>query len=126
MLKTEVDFSLIYEERIGDILFLLGTILAIISNYQAEQSLINKQLKINSTQDYSAYTIATASLLFLVASILFSYVAIIRLMELRSTTNSKVLPLMLKGSKFTAIGNVFKVIGFGLAAIGYQLKANSQ
>ncbi|HVJ48128.1 hypothetical protein [Desulfitobacterium sp.] len=125
MLKEDIDLSLVYKERVGDILFLLGTILAIISTYQAEQSIVTKLLRIKSTQDNSANTTALASWLFFTASIIFANVAIIRLVELKQPTNSKVSPSILRGSKFTVIGNIFKVVGFGLAAIGNQLKANS-
>jgi hypothetical protein len=125
MLKEDIDLSLVYQERVGDILFLLGTILAIISTYQAEQFIVTKLLRIKSTQDYSLNTTAQASWLFFIASIIFANVAIIRLIELKQSTDSKVSPLMLRGSKFTAIGNLFKVVGFGLAAIGNQLKASS-
>lgn len=125
MLKTDVDLNLIYQERIGDILFLVGTILAIISTYQAENSIIAKLLKIKSAPDNSANTTAAASWLFFIASLIFAHVAIIRLAEIRSTTGSIVSPLMLRGSKISTIGNIFKAIGFGLAAIGNQLKANS-
>ena len=123
--KEDIELSLIYQERVGDSLFLLGTILAIISNYQAEQSIITKLLRIKPTKDNSANITALASWFFFTASIIFVHVAIIRLIELKQPTNSKVSPLMLRGSKFTVIGDIFKVVGFGLATIGNQLKANS-
>jgi len=126
MLKEDIELSLIYQERFGDILFLLGTILAIISGYQAEQSIVTKLLRIKSTKDNkAANTISLASWLFFAASIIFAHVAIIRLIELNQSTNSKVSPLMLRGSNFLVIGDIFKVFGFGLAAIGNQLKAKS-
>ncbi|MDR3491582.1 MAG: hypothetical protein P4M12_06000 [Gammaproteobacteria bacterium] len=110
---------MVHQQRSGDILFLIGTLLAIISTYQAEQSIIK------STKDNSANTTALASWLFFIANIIFAHVAIIKLVELCQLTNSKVSPLMLKGSSFTVIGDIFKVIGFGIAAIGNQLQANS-
>jgi hypothetical protein len=119
MFKVDVDLSLVYQQRSGDILFLIGTLLAIISTYQAEQSIVT------STKDNSANTTALASWLFFIANIIFVHVAIIRLVELSQPTNSKVSPLMLRGSNFTVIGDIFKVIGFGIAAIGNQLQANS-
>jgi len=126
MLKEDIDLSLIYQERFGDILFLLGTILAIISGYQAQQSIVTKLLRSKSTKDNkSANTISLASWLFFTASIIFANVAIIRLIELNQSTNAKVSPLMLRGSNFLVIGDIFKVFGFGLAAIGNQLKVNS-
>lgn len=121
---TNLDLSLVYQERLGDIIFLIGTILAIISTRQAERSIIGKLLKIKFTQNDSAYTIAAASWLFFVASIIFAYTAIIRYDEILET-DPNVSPLTVRGGKATAIGNIFKVIGFGLAAIGNQLKANS-
>jgi len=126
MLKEDIELSLIYQERFGEILFLLGTILAIISGYQAEQSIVTKLLRIKSTKDNkAANTISLASWLFFAASIIFAHVATIRLIELNQSTNSKVSPLMLRGSNFLVIGDIFKVFGFGLAAIGNQLKVKS-
>ncbi len=122
--NLELDLSLIYQERIGDILFLIGTILAIISTYQAEKALIVKIFNIRSAPNNSAYTIASASWISLAASIIFAYVAIIRYDEV-AATDPNVSPLTLRGGKTTIIGDLFKVIGFGLAAIGNQLKVNS-
>jgi len=45
-------------------------------------------------------------------------------MELKSPRNSKTSPVLIKGGKWTTIGNILKSVGFGLAAIGYQLKAS--
>ncbi len=119
---TELDLNLIYEERIGDIIFLIGTILALISTYQAAGSIINKLFfNIKSSPDNSAFTITAASWLFLISSFAFAHVAIIRYNTI-SITDPNVTPLTLKGSKITALGNIIKVVGFGLAAIGNQLK----
>ncbi|NLI91142.1 MAG: hypothetical protein GX434_02735 [Peptococcaceae bacterium] len=118
------DLNLIYQERFGDVLFLIGTILAIISTYQAEKFTLEKLFKIIPSQNNSAYTIAAASWIFFIASIIFAYVAIARYDEVKST-DPNVSPVTLKGGEITAIGNIFKVIGFGLAAVGNQLKANS-
>ncbi|MCG1025402.1 hypothetical protein [Dehalobacter sp.] len=119
----ELDLSLIYKERTGDILFLIGTLLAIISTYQAVQSTIGKYFFRSSKND-SAFTIATASWLFFAASIIFAYVAVIRYEEV-AAIDPYISSSTLLGGKFTAIGNTVKVIGFGLSAIGNQIKANS-
>lgn len=122
--NSKLDLNLVYQERLGDFIFLLGTLLAIISTYQAERAIIVKLLKIRSASDSSAYTIAAASWLFFIASIFFAHVAIVRLIEIEMTTNSQASPSMLKAGRLVAIGNILKFIGFGLAAIGNQLKAN--
>ncbi len=123
MNDRRLELSLVHEERIGDALFLLGTILAFIANYQAEQALITTP-EAKPLPNQSAYTITLASWLFFLSSILFTHVAIIRWMELKSTRNSKTSPVLIKGTKWATIGNILKSVGFGLAAIGYQLKAS--
>ena len=117
-----LDLSLVYQERVGNILFLIGTILAIISTYQAEESILSKLSKSKPKSDKSGYSIAMASWLFLISSIVFAHVAIIRLIELTQSRGSDISPIVLKGSKIAVMGDIFKVIGFGLAAIGNQLK----
>ncbi|WP_068965136.1 hypothetical protein [Desulfosporosinus sp. BG] len=119
---TQLDIRLVYEERTGDIIFLIGTILEIVSAYQAEDSILSK-LYIIKSSDNSAYTIATASWLFLIASIIFAHVAIVRLVELgknKSTLNSTI-----KSSQIVTTGNMIKAVGFGLAAIGNQIKVST-
>lgn len=118
----ELSLSLVKDERISDILFLIATIMALISTYQAEKEIIAKEFKKESLPDDSAYTIAVTSWTFFIASIILAYVAITRYNQI-ATTDPDVSPLTLKGGKFTAIGNILSVIGYGLAAIGDQLKA---
>lgn len=120
----QLDISLVYEERIGDIIFLIGTILAIVSTYQAEQSILGKLFMIKSSED-STYTIATASLLFFIASIIFAHVAIVRMAELKKNVNTSTSYSTIRASQFITIGNIIKVIGFGLAAIGNQIRVSS-
>ncbi|AET67016.1 hypothetical protein Desor_1354 [Desulfosporosinus orientis DSM 765] len=126
MPKEDLDLTLIYEERTGDFLFLLGTILAFISNFKAEQSLLTeKLLTVKPEEEKSTMSIALASWLFLLASILFTHVAIIRFIELKSQqspTKSKNFPILIKGSKLLIIGDITKTAGFGIAAIAYLLK----
>ena len=124
--KESLDLTLIYEERTGDFLFLLGTILAFISNFKAEQSLLTeKTLTVKPEAEKSAMSIALASWLFFLASILFTHVAIIRFIELKSPqspSGSKNFPLLVKGSKLLIIGDLPKTAGFGIGAIAYLLK----
>lgn len=121
--KEELDLSLIYEERIGDFLFLLGTILAFISNFQAEKSLLTeKTSKLKPTEENSAMTIAVASWLFFLASILFTHVSVLRLVDLKSTSTLKTSLSFIKGTKLAVSGNLLKAAGFGIAAIAYLLK----
>jgi len=121
--NENLDLILIYEERTGDFLFLLGTILAFISNYQGEESLLTeKGLKAKTKEVDSALSITAASWLFFLASILFTHVAIIRLEELKSTSNEETSPVLTRGTKLVVVGNSLKTAGFGIAAIAYQLK----
>lgn len=123
MPKKGLDLSLIYEERTGDFLFLLGTILAFISNFEAEQSLCTERAStVKPLEENSAMTITAASFLFFLASILFTHVAVIRLIELKSSLNSKTSPVLIKGTRLVATGNLLKTAGFGISAIAYQLK----
>lgn len=103
--NVQLDISLVYEERMGDIIFLIGTILAIVSTYQAEQSIIDKLFMIKSLEK-SAYTIATASGLFFIASITFAHVAIVRMVELKSNLNTSTSNLTIKASQVIAIANI--------------------
>lgn len=123
MPKENLDLSLIYEERTGDFLFLLGTILAFTSNFAAEQSLrTEKAMRVKHKEENSARTITAASWLFFLASILFTHVAIIRLIELKSSLNSKTSPALIKGTSLLVTGDLLKTAGFGIAAIAYLLK----
>lgn len=123
MANENVDLTLTYEERAGDLLFLLGTILAFISNYQEEQALLTENVSMVKPKDIdSAMSITAASWLFFLASILFTHVAIVRLEELGSTTNLKTSLVLTRGTKLAVIGNLLKSAGFGIAAIAYQLK----
>lgn len=122
--KLEHELNLIYEERIGDFLFLLGTLLAFASNFQAENSLLRKPaLQKKFLQNKSAVTIASASWLFFLASILFTYVSVTRLKDLDISHNTETAETTVKGTRLAAIGNIVKFIGFGITAIAYQLKA---
>lgn len=123
--KLEFDLNLVYQERFGDILFLTGTILSIISTFQAEQSLFSKALGNRTIQDNSAYTIVAASWLFFAASLIFWYTAAIRLAELKRITKHNSFSSEIIGSQISTTGSAIKAIGFGLAAIGNQIKAYS-
>ena len=120
----QLDICLVYEERIGDIVFLIGTILAIVSTYQAEQSLLDK-LFINNSSENSVYTNATASGLFFIASIIFTHVAIVRMAELKNNINTSTSNLTIKASQVIAIADIIKTIGFGLAAMGNLIRIRS-
>ena len=122
--NLQLDIKLVYEERTGDIVFLIGTILAIVSTYQAEQSILDKLFMTESPEN-SAYTIATASWLFLIASTIFAHVAIVRLAQLKKNTNKSTSHSTIKAIQIVTIADIIKVIGFGLAAIGNQIRVNS-
>jgi len=115
---------LVYVERIGDIVFLIGTILAMVSTYQAEQSLLGK-LFTNKSSENSAYTIATASWIFFIASIVFAHVAIVRMAELKSNINMSTSNLTIKASQVITIADIIKAIGFSLAVIGNLIRIRS-
>jgi len=115
----QLDIRLVYEERTGDIIFLIGTIIAIVSTYQAEQSILDK-LFMTQAPENSAYTIATASWLFFIASTIFAHVAIVRMVELKKDINTNTSTR--KASQIITIADIIKIIGFGLAAIGNQIR----
>lgn len=126
MQRERFALSLVYQERIGDILFLIGTLLAIISTYQAERIIVDIifDRRPRSERDDSANTIALESWFFFIASIIFARVGVIRWTELIAS-KAEAAPLLIKGSELSTLGGIIKVIGFGLSAIGNQLKANS-
>jgi len=121
--NVQLDISLVYEERTGDIIFLIGTILAIVSTYQAEQSIIDKLFMIKSSEK-SAYTIATASWLFFIASLIFVHVAIVRTAELKNNSTGTSYSTI-RASQIIMNADIIKSIGFGLASIGSQLRVRS-
>lgn len=129
MPEEATEFRLIHKERTGQSIFFFASILAIISTFQAERYLTSKLLKIDSEPDYASYTIALFSWLYFASSLVIAHVAIVRLFlltkEANSEADSDITPLLLKGSQITTIGDIFKVIGYGLAAIGNQLQTNS-
>ncbi|EHQ90577.1 hypothetical protein [Desulfosporosinus youngiae] len=122
--KFELDLSLVKDERISDILFVIASIIALISTYQAEKEIIAKEFNKESIADNSAYTIAASSWTFFIGSIIFTYVSVARYCQI-ATDDPDVSPLTLKGGKYSVVGNIISVIGFCLVAIGDQLKANA-
>ena len=121
--ETAFELSLVKDERIGDVLFLIASIIALISTYQAEEAII---IEFSQTPqpDRSARTVAASSWTFLIGSILIAYVAIVRYREIAASAPDAS-PLMLKGRWFTALGDIVSVIGFGLSALGDQMKAHA-
>ena len=130
-LKTATDLQLNQNERVGDILFLIGTIAALISTDQTEKALLEPPAQANKAAKESSQalkTLALSSWIFFMASIIFTVTAFARLRELnieQSLPNSTPNTGNLFGQNVTTIGNVFKLIGFGLAAIGNQIRAGS-
>lgn len=122
--NLQLDISLVYEERIGDIVFLIGTILAIVSTYQAEQSILDR-LFMNKSSESSTYTIATASGLFFIGSIIFAHAALVRRVELKSNINTSTSNVTIQASQVIVIADIIKTVGFGLAAIGNLIRIRS-
>lgn len=120
--ETAFELSLVKDERIGDVLFLIAAIIALISTYQAEETIFSEEFSETPLPDRSARTIAVSSWTFLIGSILIAYVAIVRYRQIAAADAS---PLMLKGRWFTALGDIVSVIGFGLSAVGDQMKAHA-
>ena len=133
MRKSIDKLKFIRQKRVGDMLFFIGTILDWTATSQEEQTIIQTRMKGLSNQeasditDNNARTYALESWLFLVAVILFTNVSYARLKEQEANRPTNI-PLSNKDiipSYVVVIGNIFKVIGFALTAIGNQLKANS-
>lgn len=133
MRKSIDKLKFIRQKRVGDMLFFIGTILDWTATSQEKQTIIQTRMKGLSNQeasditDNNARTYALESWLFLVAVILFTNVSYARLKEQEANRPTNV-PLSNKDiipSYVVVIGNIFKVIGFALTAIGNQLKANS-
>lgn len=122
--NLQLEICLVYEERTSDIIFLIGTIVAIVSTYQAEQSILDKLFMIKSSEN-PVYTIATASWLFFMASVIFAHVAIVRMAEVKTNIDPSTSYLTIKTSQIITIAAIIKAIGFGLAAIGNQIRVRS-
>lgn len=129
--KTATDLSLNENERVGDVLFLIGTIIALISTDQTEKALLEPPRQVNNVskeRSQALKTLALSSWIFLIATIIFAFTALARLRQLsneQSLQNSNPNTSNLFGLTVTTTGNFFKVIGFGLAAIGNQIRAGS-
>ncbi len=127
--KTAADLNLNENERIGAILFLIGTIIALISTDQTEKALTESPAQadnVSKERSQALKTLALSSWIFFMASIIFAFTAFARLKELSSKASLQN-PVFDKDTLFgltlTFIGNFFKVIGFGLAAAGNQIRA---
>ena len=130
-------FKLIQQKRIGDILFFIGTTLDWAATSQEEQTIVLTRMKQLSSQEASNLTNNTAKIFaleswsFLIAVLIFANVSYARLKDQEAyiLTNAPNAPLSsnnnLFGSYLVVIGNLVKVIGFSLTAIGNQIKANN-
>ena len=132
--KDVSDLKLAKQDRAGDLLFLIGTILAIISTYQIEKSVLNKSFKQVSEQKAAsptsnpANTIAVFSWIFLLATIIFTNSASERLKEQKARVNQSTSLSGLKnfkGTQIAAFGTYIKLIGFAIVAIANQIKADN-
>ena len=131
--KAIFDLGLIKQEKVGDILFIIGTLLYWISANQSEQAILKDiSQKFSGQQsgnqsNNSSVTIAMASWIFLIASLIFSKIALIRLSELRATMSNTSSSNIrkLKGTEIATIGNIIKSVGFAITAIGNQISAQS-
>lgn len=126
--------ELIYKDRIGDLLFLIGTILAFISNYQAEKAIIQPEEKPPVKENTTALTISPAELIvlfnlfFLVATIILTYTAYTRLMKDKTDISKNTSPTIVNnlfGNGLATLGSTIRVVGFALGAIGNQIRANN-
>lgn len=132
--KAIFDLKLIEQDKTGNLLFYIGTILAIISTYQIEKSIVNKNFKQISEQETAsptnntANTIAIFSWIFLFAIIIFTNTSSERLKEQKSRINNSTSLSGLKnfkGTHIVAFGSYIKLIGFAIVAIGNQIKADN-
>ena len=125
--------ELIQQKRVGDILFFIGTILDWTATSQEEQITFQTRIQQLSRQDTSYLANSTARIFaleswcFLVAVLIFANVSYVKLKEQEANMPSNA-PLSSKENIFASyilvIGNIVKVIGFSLTAIGNQIKAN--
>jgi hypothetical protein len=133
-IKDVFDLNLIIREDFGNTLFLIGTFLSFFSSKQAETDIIQRKSESQMTQDTQsplnspAKTVAAASWVFLIASIVFATISYLRLNEQKATTSSSPSPTSarnLAGREISTLGSFVKVVGFALAAIGNQIIASS-
>lgn len=120
------ELGLIKQERIGDILFFIGTLLAFTAADQAEAAVLQTQQETKkSLGDDALKTLTIESWIFLAASIFFANTAALRLKELEAGSESIPDKELLCGSKIATSGSFIKAFGFALNAVGNQIVYNS-
>lgn len=126
-----VDLTFNKDERTGTILFLIGAAIALIATDQTEEALSESAEQFGQASEkrrQALKTLTISSWVFFMANIIFTWVALLRLrrqsME-QKVKNSVLAASSLFGLTLTTIGNFLKLIGFGLTAIGNQIRAFS-
>lgn len=132
--KPIFDSQLNQQDRFADLLFLLGTNYSFAAIDKVDQSILLKQEQQLSSQEESAFTydiaktLSLANNIFLTAGILFLDTSYQRLKEKKSIMPedpSESDLESLSGREMITMGNLFKIIGYILAASGFEMIADS-
>lgn len=129
-----LNLALVRQDRFAAILFLIGTLLALYSTYQAEQAIVQPEEKQTSNQNKTASTISPAELLvlfnaiFLIAAIILSSDALSRLKKQKTDISSNTSTTSINnfiGSELATLGSIVRVIGYTLSVVGNQIRSDN-
>ena len=132
--KAIFDSQLNQKDRFANLLFLLGSDFAIQATNEVDQSLLLKQKENLTIQEENAFTyditkkLALANWIFLTAGTIFLDTSYQRLKDKESIIPedpSESDLQSLSGREMITLGNLLKVIGYTLAANGFELIADS-
>lgn len=120
-------------DRFASALFTFGLYFSFASTDKTDQSIILKNTQNISTETTSGFdhdiakTLATANWIYSLAGMLFLQTSNERLNQLEANLaeNTSANVERISGREKVTLGNIFKVIGFLLAADGFEMIANS-
>lgn len=128
------NLGLLQKDKVSDLLFLIGTLLGIYANTEAEQEIVcPEKSKASGRSEAEKSTsrselIVVVILLFLAAAIILTYTAYARLgkqvSELDKEPDMTILN-NISGSKLNILGLLLRIAGYTLSAVGNQIKADN-
>lgn len=128
------ELELIQDGKVSNLLFLIGTLIAIYANDKEEEDILcpeeNQTFNQNtvSPETSRSYLIVIFNLLFLAGGLILVYTSVARLKKEESeiSEDSSISFInSLRGSEIIVIGAILRVIGYALAAIGNKIKADN-
>lgn len=128
------DLNLIRQDKISNILFLIGTLIALYTNYKEEQEIVRSVEK----QTFNKVVVTPAinlsdlliefNLLFLIGSIIIANTASARINKQELDINKDISVLRtnnLTGSKIILFGICLRIAGYILGVVGNKIRADN-